>query len=95
MHNWTYWIQNLPEQALLGYTNIVGVFLWPLIFTAIIGYIYLKNQSVAIAAVGILIIFAAFTNALMGIEPWYSLMYILVALVITALFLVFLTKMRK
>jgi len=95
MHNWTYWHTHLIEQAMLGYQNVLGVFMWPLIFSAIIGYIYLKNQSAVIAAVGILIIFAAFSNALIGVDPWYSLMHILVALVITCLFLVFLTKVRR
>jgi len=80
---------------LLGYTNVLGVFLWPLIFSAIIGYIYLKNQSATVAAAGILIIFAAFSNALIGVDPWYSLMHIIVALVITGLILVFLTKVRR
>ena len=83
------------DQAMLGYMDVLGVFVWPLIFTAVIGYVYLKNQSAVAGAAAILILFAAFGNALAGVDPWYSLMYILVALVVTALLLVFLTKYRR
>lgn len=95
MHNWTYWQQHLMELSMQGYEDALGLFVWPLIFTAIIGYVYLKNQSAVAAVAAILIIFAAFGNALVGIDPWYSLMYILVALVITALVLIFITKIRR
>jgi len=80
---------------MLGYMNVLGVFVWPLIFTAIIGYIYLKNQSAVAGVAAILILFAAFGNALMGVDPWYSFMQIIVAIVVTALILVFITKFRR
>ena len=94
MHNWTYWSEHLFELSMQGYVNVLGFFVWPLIFSAVIGYIYLKNQSVVAAAIAILIIFAAFGNYLVGVDAWYSIMYIIVALAITALVLVFLTKWR-
>ena len=95
MHNWTYWTQNLIEQSLLGYQNVLGLFLWPFIFSVVIGYIYLKNQSVTVAGIVILIFFASFGNVLMGVEPWYSFMHILVALIFSGLVLIFLTKVRR
>lgn len=95
MHNWTYWSEHLTELSMQGYMNVLGVFVWPIIFTAIIGYVYLKNQSAVAAVAAILIIFAAFGNALLGVDVWYSLMYILVALVVTGLVLIFLTKIRR
>jgi len=77
-----------------GYNMVLGVFVWPLIFCAVIGYIYLKQQSFVAAAVATMIIIAVFGNYLVGMEIWVSLMYILVALAITGLFLIFLSKRR-
>jgi len=82
------------EYSTQGYINVVGFLFWPIVFSAIIGYVYLKNQSVTIVAVVILIVFAAFGNMFVGVDEWYSLMYILVALAVTGLLLVFLTKVR-
>jgi len=95
MHNWSYWHENLLQQALLGYTEVLGFFVYPIMFSAIIGYIYMKNQSAVAGAVAILIIFASFGNVFLGVDPWYSLMQILVALSVTALILMFITKYRR
>ena len=93
--NWTNWSNNLIDYSLQGYTEVLGFLFWPIIFSAIIGYVYLKNQSITVAAVFILIIFAAFGNHFVGVDEWYSLMYILVALAVTGLLLLFLTKTRS
>lgn len=77
-----------------GYINALGFFVWPIIFTSIIGYVYLKNQSVTTAAIVILIFVAAFSDTLAAVPTWYSFMHILVALIIAGLFLVFFTKIR-
>jgi len=72
----------------------LGLFVWPLIFCAVIGYVYLKQQSFVAAAVATMILISVFGNYLAGMEIWVSIMYILVALAITALFLMFLSKRR-
>jgi len=95
MQNWSYWMQNFMEQAFLGYENVFGYLFYPILFTGIIGYVYLKNQSYVAAAVATLIIFAAFGDAFMGVQLWVSLMHILVSLALTGLLLIFLTKIRK
>ena len=74
---------------------VLGLFVWPLIFMAVIGYIYLKQQSFVAAAVAAMIIMAVYGNYMAGMETWVSIMYILVALAITALFLIFLSKRRS
>jgi len=80
-----------------GYTSdaSMGVFFWPIIFSAIIGYVYIKQQSFTAAAVAALIIFAAFSNQLMKVPVFVNLMSILVSLAITGLILVFVTKLRR
>ena len=77
-----------------GYTTALGVFVWPLIFSAILGYVYLKNQSLLMVAAGALMIMAVFGNALIGMEVWINLLYVLTALIIAALFLIFFVRRR-
>lgn len=94
MHNFTYWIGNLIPMSMQGYYNVLGVFVWPLIFMAITGYVYLKQQSAVAAAICILLLFAGFGNVLIGVDLWVNLMHILVALSMTALLLIFISKRR-
>ena len=84
------------EWSLQGYIVILGggVF-WATIFTVVSVYVYLKQQSMVAWAVAMLILFAAFGNALMGVGVWINLLHILIALSITGLFLLFLTKYRR
>ena len=77
-----------------GYTMVLGVFVWPLIFTGIIGYVYLKNQSLVIAVAAILMIMAVFGNALVGVDVWINLLYVFSAIVIAVLFLIFFVRRR-
>jgi len=77
-----------------GYVMVLGVFVWPIIFTGIIGYVYLKQQSATAAAVVGMILFAAYSNYMVGVETWVNIMYILISLVVTALVLIFISKRR-
>jgi hypothetical protein len=78
-----------------GYNAVLGFFVWPLIFCAVIGYVYLKQQSFVAAAVAAMIIIAVYGNYIANMDIWLSLMYILIALAVTALFLIFLSKRRQ
>lgn len=93
--NYTYIMGDLFNWSMQGYVNAMGFFLWPFIFSVVIGYVYLKQQSAVAAAVATLIIFAAFGEYLMGVDIWVSLMHLLVALTITGLVVVFLTRIRR
>jgi len=95
LHNFTYWQEHFMELAFQGYNTALGLFVWPLIFTGFIGYVYLKQQSFVAAAVATMILIAVFGNYMVGMETWVSLMYILVALAITGLLLIFLAKRRN
>lgn len=97
MVDWTSWTQELVNQSIRGYTNALspmGYLFWPIFFSFIIGYIYIKNQSVVALAVGILIIFAAFSEAFLGVDVVSILMHIIVSLIITGLVLVFISRRR-
>ena len=93
-HNFTYIRENLISWSLQGYENALGFLFFPLVFTGIIGYVYIKNQSVVILGVAILIIFAAFGNTLINVDAWVTVMQIIFALAITALFLYWFSKRR-
>ena len=71
LHNYTYWQENLMELSMQGYVAVLGVFVWPLIFCAIIGYVYVKQQSATAAAIVALILFAAFGNAMLNV-PYFT-----------------------
>jgi len=94
LHNFTWIQQHFVEWTMSGYTMVLGVFVWPLIFTGIIGYVYLKNQSLVIAVAAILMIMAVFGNALVGVDVWINLLYVFSAIVIAVLFLIFFVRRR-
>lgn len=94
MMNFTEFMEDFIGISMQPYTDVLGVFVWPLVFTAIIGYVYLKNQSVVAAASAGLIIFAVFSNHLVGVGAWNNLMIVLILLALTGLFLYFIVKKR-
>lgn len=94
LHNFTYIQQHLIEWSMSAYTNILGGLAWALIFTAILGYVYLKNQSMIMVAATILMIMAIFSNALIGLEMWMNLLYVFVAIIVSAVFLIFFVRRR-
>jgi len=94
MQNWTYWMENLVELSMQGYVTSLGFFFYPVLFSFITAYVYLKLQSATGAVIVILVIMAVFGNALMGVEAWVTMMHLFCALVITGLVLVFVSKRR-
>ena len=94
-HNYTWIMQHFFTYGTQAYTNIIGFFFWPWIFTVIGGYVYLKNQSVVAYAVFMLIIFAAFGNTFVNVELWVTFVQITFSLAIMGLFLIFFTKIRR
>jgi hypothetical protein len=94
LHNSTYIQQHFIEWAMSGYTTVLGVFVWPIIFTAILGYVYLKNQSLIVVLAAILMIMAVFGNALVGVDVWINMLYVFTALIVASLFLIFFVRRR-
>jgi len=95
MVNWTEWTQNLVEKSMGPYEQVLGITAWALIFTAVIGYVYLKQQSLVAAAVATLVIVAVFVNYMTGVPEWLNMMYIFVALAMAALFVTLFSKRRN
>ena len=78
-----------------GYIMAMGFFFWPLFFSGIIIYVYLKYQSFTMVAVIILILIAVFSDALAGVPAFYNFLYIATALIFTALILMFISRRRN
>jgi hypothetical protein len=93
--NWTNITGGYVEWATQGYVIALGFLFWPLVFTGVIGYVYLKQQSLVAAVAVILIIFAVFSNALvLAVQPWINILYVGVSVICAALF-VYLYKKYK
>ena len=76
--NWSDWSSNLVDKSMMGYETAMGVGAWILIFTGIIGYVYLKQQSYVAAAVASLVLLTVFAAGgyLGGMENWVILITI-------------------
>ena len=83
------------DYSMQAYINILGVFTYPLIFCGVIGYVYMKQQSVIAAAVATLILFAAFDVAVAGADVFVMVMHIFVTIAVGSLFLLFFTRWRR
>ena len=77
-----------------GYETALGVLLWPLLFSGVIGYVYLKQQSYTAGAVAAMIIISVFGNYLLAVPGFMIFIYLFVSLTITALILVFISRRR-
>jgi len=97
LSNFTYIREHLVQWSLQGYETALGAIFYVLIFTAIIGYVYLKQQSAVAAVIVILILitaFSTFISQLSPFTPWVNMMLILSAIVITGLILIFYIRKR-
>jgi hypothetical protein len=92
--NFTNVREDFIQWSLQGYTTALGFLFWPIVFSTLIGYVYIKQRSATAAIAAILIVFALFGNALIGVGPWVTLLYIFVSLGFTALLLVFIIRRR-
>ena len=82
------------DYSLSAYTGILGSFFYPVIFCGIIGYVYMKQQSVIAASVATLILFGAF-DIVTQVPMFVMIMHILVTIAVGALFLLFFARWRK
>lgn len=94
--NFTNIMSDFWDWALQGYVNIVGFLFYPIVFSAIIGYIYLKNQSALSAVIAILLFFGAFgaTGVLANVPALNMAFYLIVCIVSGVLVLLFVSKWR-
>jgi len=98
MNNLTYIMEHFMDWSMQGYEPVdaIGFFIWPIIFSAVIGYIYIKNSSAISATVAIIIIFATLstTGWIAGVPILALFFQVIVALSITGVVLVLLTRRR-
>lgn len=90
-------MENFWAWSTQGYTETVGFFFWPIVLSAIIGYIYLKNQSVVAASVAILIFLGAFasTGIFIHVSAFVLILQLVVTLACTGLVVLFVSRWRS
>ena len=97
MNNITYIMENFWAWSTQGYIDTVGYFFWPIMLSAAIGYIYLKNQSVIAAVVAILLFLAAFGSSgiFIHLSPFVMILQLIVTISLTGLVVLFLSRWRN
>ena len=97
MHNFTYIMENFWSWSTQGYVTTVGYFFYPIIISAIIGYIYLKSQSAVVASVAILLFVSAFgmTGIFADVSSFVILLEIIAILSCSALVVLFVSRWRS
>jgi len=95
--NWTYIMENFMEWCMQGYVGILGAFVWPIIFVAIIGYVYIKQQSAVAAAIATLMLSVVMisSNFIMKISPLMQFLQIMVCLVLAGLMVYWIARRRR
>lgn len=97
MQNFTDILGDFVGWSIQGYVTVFGTFFWPIIFSSVVGYIYLKQQSVVTAAIAIIILFAAFggTGVFTGLDIYVMLMQLIAILALSGLVLLFIMSRRR
>ena len=97
MNNITYIMENFWEWSLQGYVDVFGFFFWPIMFSGIIGYIYLKSTSATSATVVILLLCGAFatTGIFTNVGGFVMMLQLIVTLSCVSLVVLFVSKWRS
>ena len=97
MVNWSDWHLHLIDKSMAPYETVMGVGAWVLIFTGIVGYVYVKQQSYVAAAVASFVLLTVFAAGgyLISMESWVILITIFMCLAFTGLLLLFISKRRN
>ena len=96
--NWSNISNDWADWMLTGYRNILGDWVYPLIFMGIVGYVYCINRSATSAAVAICLIFTVFgvTGVFAGSDEHVVLMSIVSIVSFSVLFVhLFIGKFGK
>jgi hypothetical protein len=90
-------MENFWAWSTQGYTDVIGYFFWPIMLSAIIGYIYLKNQSAVVASIAILLFLSAFafTGIFARLSAFVMILQLIVTLACTGLVIMFVSKWRS
>lgn len=95
--NYTNISQDWMGFFLSPYKNILGIWMWPIVFIGLIGYVYAVQKSATAAAVMICIIFGIFgaTDALANNLEFTSLSIVLSTFAIAGAFTALFMKSRR
>lgn len=93
--NFTEIQHNIIPWMTQGYTIVFGFFFLPIFYMGIIGFVYSRMKSATAAVVAILIIMSAMSEAFMGVPILVSFLQIAVALIMSILVILFISRIRS
>jgi hypothetical protein len=93
--NFTYVQHHFIEWSTQGYWLVFGFMFLPIFYMGIVGFVYTRMKSATAAVVAILIIVSAMGDAFFGVPLLLSILQIFVALVMSVLVVVLLTRIRS
>ena len=93
--NFTEIQHNIIPWLTQGYVTVFGFMFLPIFYMGIIGYVYARMQSATAATIAILVIFSAMGNAFLKVPLLASFLQIVVALIMSALVVYFISRMRS
>lgn len=97
MVNYTEIITNFFTWSTQGYETALGFYFIPLVFSGIIGYLYIKTESVTVASVaGIILIGTYSASGLYAdVQAWVLFIQIIVTISTVGLIILFVSRWRR
>jgi hypothetical protein len=97
MHNFTYVIEHLWDWSTTPYEIAVGFLFYPILFSGILGYLYLKTESALVLTVGILLLIGGYatTGIYADVQPWVLFLQIVATLSTIGLIILFVSRWRR
>lgn len=94
--NFTEIMGNFSSWSMRGYTNIFGPAVYLIIYFAIVGYVYTKQQSAVAGAVAIIILSSAYigSSVFAGHDAIVTFLVVITALTFTGLIVMFVARRR-
>jgi len=97
MENYSYIMEHFWSWILQGYNTSLGFFFYPLIISAVVGYVYIKTNGVVAFSVAVLLIFGAYgtTSIFNDMQPFVLFLQILVAFACTGLVVLAVSRYKR
>lgn len=94
--NFTDIMGNFSRWSMQGYTNIFGPAVYLIIYFAIVGYVYTKQQSAVAGAVAIIVLSSAYigSSVFLGHDTITVFLVVITALTFTGLIVMFMVRRR-
>lgn len=95
--NWTTFRADIATNSLLAFTTVFGFFFWPIFFSGVYIYIYMKTQSMISLVAAILLTLGGVvsSNILAGVPEFVMFLQVGVSLILGGMVVVLYMKYRR